>query len=98
MALICRPANLIDIRMLTNELQELDPFMLYTNAIRSSETREKNRRRLIIFFDFIKLPNVNFEEKCKLFVNKVSDQVIIYGISADRKNSLMNVLEISISQ
>ncbi len=68
MALICGPDDNNNIRLSVNELQDLDPFMLYTNSIRSSETREKYRRRLKVFFDFIKLPNISFEERCDIFV------------------------------
>lgn len=50
------------------ELTDLDPFLLYTNAIRSMETREKYLRRLTSFFDFIELPDVGFEKRCRLFI------------------------------
>lgn len=50
------------------ELIDLDPFLLYTNAIRSTETREKYQRRLKSFFDFIELPDLDFEKRCRLFI------------------------------
>ncbi len=68
MVLICEPSNNSNIRLLTNELQDLEPFLLYINAIRSGETREKYQRRLKIFFDFIQLPNLTFQERCNIFV------------------------------
>ncbi len=55
--------------MLTNELQDLEPFLLYINAIRSGETREKYQRRLKIFFDFIQLPNLTLQYRCNIFVH-----------------------------
>jgi integrase len=62
--------NDISITMATTDdgLMELDPFLLFTSAIRSNQTRRKYQRRLNIFFDFIALPGPNLNERCKIFV------------------------------
>jgi integrase len=47
---------------------ELDPYLLYLNAIRSPLTRQKYNGRLNSFFDFIQIPQESLEERCKIFV------------------------------
>ncbi|MER5191079.1 MAG: hypothetical protein ABJB76_05170 [Candidatus Nitrosocosmicus sp.] len=51
-----------------DDLMELDPFLLFTSAIRSNQTKEKYQRRLDIFFDFIVLPKANLNERCMIFI------------------------------
>ncbi len=46
------------------DLMALDPFLLFTIAIRSNQTKDKYQRRLDIFFDFIALPKANLNERC----------------------------------
>ena len=41
-----------------------DPCSLFLNAIKSSETREKYDRRLLIFIDFLKIPGSTMKERC----------------------------------
>jgi integrase len=49
-------------------LMEMEPFELFINAIRSSQTREKYQSRLQSFFDFILLPKTDLNERCRIFV------------------------------
>ena len=55
--------------MSNDSLMELDPFLLFINAIRSEQTRRKYLGRLNTFFDFIPLPNVSQSERCKIFID-----------------------------
>ena len=41
-----------------------DPYSLFLNAIKSSETREKYDCRLLIFLDFLKIPGSTMKERC----------------------------------
>ena len=41
-----------------------DPYSLFLNAIKSSETREKYDRRLLLFLDFLKIPGSTMKERC----------------------------------
>jgi len=59
--------------MQLNELMDLDPYELYVNAIRSEETKEKYHRRLRIFFDYVQLPDMRFENRCRLFIKNCED-------------------------
>ncbi len=56
-----------------NDLMELDPFLLFTSAIRSNQTKEKYQGRLNIFFDFIALPKDNLNERCMIFIKNSKD-------------------------
>ena len=49
-------------------LMEIEPFELFINAIRSSQTRKKYQSRLQSFFDFIPLPKTHLNERCKMFI------------------------------
>ncbi|MDR4492628.1 MAG: hypothetical protein R2685_17330 [Candidatus Nitrosocosmicus sp.] len=68
MVLISGPYNINNNKDMAYELIDLDPFLLYTNAIRSTETKEKYQRRLKSFFDFIGLPDLDFEKRCRIFI------------------------------
>jgi hypothetical protein len=52
-----------------NEYMDLDPYLMFSNAIRSPLTRQKYKGRLRYFFDFITIPDAPIEERCKIFVN-----------------------------
>src|SRR6476469_3243929 len=52
---------------------EIDPFLLFINAIRADQTRRKYQARLNTFFDYISIPKTNLEERCKIFVNNCND-------------------------
>jgi integrase len=69
MVQIYGPDHINNVMQQVDEMMDLDPFELYVNAIRSEETREKYHRRLRVFFDFIQLPDVSFDDRCRLFVN-----------------------------
>jgi integrase len=47
---------------------ELDAFSLFINAIRAEQTRRKYQARLNTFFNFISIPDINLQERCKIFV------------------------------
>jgi hypothetical protein len=47
---------------------EIDPFSLFTNAIRAEQTKRKYQARLNTFFNYILIPNTNLDEKCKIFI------------------------------
>lgn len=51
----------------------LDPYSLSINAIRADQTKSKFQARLNTFFDYISIPNTNFQEKCKIFVKNCHD-------------------------
>jgi hypothetical protein len=80
MVLICSPKNNNnDIFTMSYKSMELDPFLLFSNAIRSNQTKEKYQRRLNIFFDFIALPvDVSLNERCRVFI-KNSQENSIYS-------------------
>ncbi len=58
---------------LTDTEMDLDPYLLFLNAIRSTLTKEKYQSRLTSFFNFIVLPQVSLNERCKIFINKSKD-------------------------
>jgi hypothetical protein len=60
--------NDISTMMIDDNLMETDAFLLFSNALRSKQTKQKYQRRLEIFFDFIALPKVSLNERCKIFV------------------------------
>ncbi|HEX5186685.1 MAG TPA: hypothetical protein VFV86_07325 [Nitrososphaeraceae archaeon] len=41
-----------------------DPYTIFLNAIKSSQTREKYNRRFKIFLDFIKIPGDTMKDRC----------------------------------
>ncbi|HJS64423.1 MAG TPA: hypothetical protein VJ767_06145 [Nitrososphaeraceae archaeon] len=47
----------------------IDPYTMFLHAMRSPVTKKKYSRRLELFFDFIKIPGDNVEERCLGFVN-----------------------------
>ena len=47
----------------------IDPYSLFLHAMKSPVTKKKYSRRLEMFFDFIKIPGENLEERCLTFVN-----------------------------
>ena len=49
---------------------DLNPFSLFTNAIRAEQTRRKYHARLNTFFDHISIPRENIEERSKMFIMK----------------------------
>ncbi len=61
-----------------------DPYSLFLNAIKSSETREKYDRRLLIFLNFLKIPGLTMKERCIFLTDesKKNSQWIINGIVA----------------
>jgi integrase len=63
---------------------DADPYSLFLNAIKSSETREKYNRRLKIFLDFLKIPGLTMKEKCIFLADesKKNKQWIFNGIVA----------------
>jgi integrase len=54
-------------------LLDLDPYLLFINSIRSPQTREKYQGRLNKFFDFIELPRLGLESRCKTFVSNCKE-------------------------
>jgi hypothetical protein len=46
----------------------IDPYSLFLHAMKSPVTKKKYSRRLEMFFDFIKIPGENLEERCLTFV------------------------------
>lgn len=52
---------------------DLDPYLLFVNAIRSPLTRQKYFGRLNSFFDFILIPTGKLDMRCKIFVSKCSE-------------------------
>jgi integrase len=44
-----------------------DPYTLFIHAMKSPITKEKYKRRLMIFFDFIKIPGDSMKERCVVF-------------------------------
>ena len=51
----------------------IDPYSLFFYAMKSPLTRKKYRRRLEMFFNFIKIPGESLEERCLTFVNNGKD-------------------------
>jgi hypothetical protein len=49
---------------------ELDPWKLFLNAMRSPVTRDRYSTRVAKFFDFIKIPGKNLEQRAKTFAKK----------------------------
>ena len=62
----------MDSIMLDNEM-DLDPYLLFGNAIRSPLTQQKYFGRLNSFFDFILIPECSLEERCKIFISKCNE-------------------------
>lgn len=61
--------------MIMDNSMDLDPYLLFINAIRSPLTRQKYFGRLNTFFDFILIPKGNLDERCKIFVkNSIDNQ------------------------
>jgi hypothetical protein len=53
----------------------IDPYSLFLHAMKSSVTKKKYSRRLEMFFNFIKIPGENLEERCLTFVNSGKNNV-----------------------
>ncbi len=53
-----------------NKNEELGIEELYLFALKSPITRDKYKRRLQTFFEFIGIDDVTFQEKCLDFVNR----------------------------
>jgi hypothetical protein len=65
-----------DNRILTmtmNNDMELDPYLLFINAIMSVQTQIKYKARLNIFFDFISLPDGPLNERCEIFIKNCQE-------------------------
>ncbi|HJT85174.1 MAG TPA: hypothetical protein VJ697_11895 [Nitrososphaeraceae archaeon] len=58
-----------------DDIVRIDPYSLFLHAMKSPVTKKKYCRRLEMFFDFIKIPGENLEERCLTFVNKGKDNV-----------------------
>jgi integrase len=58
-----------------NDNLRIDPYSLFLHAMKSPVTKKKYCRRLEMFFDFIKIPGENFEERCLTFINNGKDNV-----------------------
>ncbi len=52
---------------------DLDPYLLFVNAIRSPLTRQKYFGRLNSFFEFIQIQKGSMEARCKIFVKNCND-------------------------
>jgi hypothetical protein len=53
----------------------IDPYSLFLHAMKSPVRKKKYSRRLEMFFDFLKLPGENLEERCLTFVNSGKNNV-----------------------
>jgi len=72
-----------------------DPYTLFIHAIKSPVTKEKYQRRLMIFFDFIKIPGDSMQERCIVFAkngkntnwifNNILQFVLFYKERINRK-------------
>jgi len=75
--------NNISTMMISDDgLMELDPFLLFTSAIRSNQTKEKYQRRLDIFFDFIALPKGSLKERCVIFIKNSKENPTYYPLNS----------------
>ena len=52
------------------EKSELDPWMLFLNAMRAPMTRDRYQTRVAKFFDFIKIPGKTLEQKARTFAKR----------------------------
>ena len=66
---------------------DLDHYLWFTNAIRSSLTRQKYFGRLNSFFDFILIPVGALDERCKIFISKCNN--------AEERNRCFHDLQLS---
>ncbi len=60
-------------KMITSSMDtemQLDPYLLFSNTIRSPLSNEKYRSCLNYFFDFIVLPKLSLNDRCKVFIKK----------------------------
>ena len=64
--------NSISTVMMDNYV-ELEPFLLFANAIRSNQTGKNCQGRLNAFFDFISLPSCPLNESCKIFIKNCQE-------------------------
>jgi hypothetical protein len=72
-----------------------DPYTLFIHAIKSPVTKEKYQRRLMIFFDFIKISGDSMQERCIVFAkngkntnwifNNILQFVLFYKERINRK-------------
>src|SRR5918998_837908 len=53
----------------------IDPYSLFLHAMKSPVTKKKYSRRLEMFFNFIKIPGENLEERCLTFVKNGKNNV-----------------------
>jgi len=53
----------------------INPYSLFLHAMKSPVTKKKYSRRLEMFFEFIKIPGENLEERCLTFVNSGKNNV-----------------------
>ena len=53
----------------------IDPYTMFLHAMKSHVTKKKYSRRLEMFFDFIKIPGKNLEERCLTFVNSGKNNI-----------------------
>ena len=67
----------IDILEKTNiiKVSELDPWILFLNAMRTPMTRDRYQTRLAKFFDSIGIPGNTLEEKARTFAKKGKNDV-----------------------
>ena len=54
----------------STEESELDPWTLFLNAMRAPMTRDRYQTRVAKFFDFIKIPGKNLEQRARTFAKK----------------------------
>ena len=94
-------ANLSDLgaKSEVNNLQDCqldwDPYTLFIHAMKSPVTKEKYQRRLMIFFDYIKIPGDSMQERCIVFAkngkntnwifNNILQFVLFHKKRVDRK-------------
>lgn len=55
-------------------VSESEPLALFVYAIKSEQTKEKYKRRLYLFFEFLGIEG-NLEEKSKLFTAKAREDL-----------------------
>ncbi|HEX7256933.1 MAG TPA: hypothetical protein VF242_02635, partial [Nitrososphaeraceae archaeon] len=53
----------------------VNPYTMFLHAMKSPVTKKKYSRRLEMFFDFLKIPGENIEERCLTFVNSGKNNV-----------------------
>jgi hypothetical protein len=54
----------------TTEESELDPWILFLNAMRSPSTKDRYQTRVAKFFDFVGIRGKTLEQKARTFANK----------------------------